>query len=342
MTRIVLLVLVVMASLGVYTLRERAAQDLGAECFRYPSELAQTTAACDRVLAGDVSDNRRGEALFFKGLAEDLHGSPEAAMALYDAALELIPERRSAYYNRANLRLKAEDYDGALADARVVERRWPDARDDAWHWNQITLFRAMERLGQDREALSVANAYLEARPDDVKSRRWRSWFLAHHDLEMSARQVAFQRLRDLSHVIGLGQGSHKDFEHRAEVLAQLNLSLLSTQDAVEGLTLIEAEARARGEVTEEQMNAIDATRRTAARIRDALEARIAENSALPMGWQAYVNRAADYFRLAEIDRALADLAQAEALKPGAVPPETMRQFQELRDLLDGLGLLPGN
>jgi len=68
-------------------------------------------------------------------------------------AIELAPEEADGYRSRAVTRMKAEDWDGALADFREYLKRRPNAADGAGVYNDMS--KALGALGQHQAALEA-------------------------------------------------------------------------------------------------------------------------------------------------------------------------------------------
>ncbi len=339
MKRFVLIVLLISVPGVLYSLVQPGSSENVQRCYSYPENLEQTQVACGALLEGaSLSAAHRGEAYFYLGLAEDLFGDRALAFDHYGAAIELIPERRSAYFNRANIHQKEKRYEEALREARIFETRWPDLQDDLWFRSQRIVYRSLERLGQDFEAYDVASAYLELRPDDLNALRWRAWFLKDHDLGLEVRDRSLLRVIDVSRIIELAPGDRRDYEQRSELFAALNLSVLAADDANRALDLIKAEATENDGLSDDQMSVIRTSQAAIKELREIVLSRIAENSVATMTWENHVTRSADYFRLGEIDLALTDLLQADALNPGVVPAGAEAHFKAVGAVLQKVGL----
>lgn len=76
-------------------LKDDSLDQAKSDCVGWPDDPQVSLAACDVLLAEHLSDTTRGNVLFYKALAHDLDEDYPTAMASYDEAATLIPQKRS-------------------------------------------------------------------------------------------------------------------------------------------------------------------------------------------------------------------------------------------------------
>lgn len=104
-------------------------------------------------------DPRDAQALVLRSTARFMTGELEAGRADLDRALELDPNQRRAWLNRAALDLADEDYAGALEAFRRAETLDPRAPDNDLNIGAVLLLQGELRTASERFA-----RYLEANP----------------------------------------------------------------------------------------------------------------------------------------------------------------------------------
>jgi tetratricopeptide (TPR) repeat protein len=118
--------------------------------------------ACTRALRNNRNAHHRAQLLDTRGHAYDDLGQMERAIADYGAAMRLWPEYGGPYIDRANLRMEAGDYRGAITDYDDLIRVIPGATAfDLRCWA-----RAMAGLELD-QALADCERAIKMQPDDA-------------------------------------------------------------------------------------------------------------------------------------------------------------------------------
>jgi tetratricopeptide (TPR) repeat protein len=129
------------------------------------------------VLAKAHSDNPQDpQAAFYLGVAEEGLGNKEAAMALYQKALELDPKLTEASVNLSALEFEAGNVDAAL---KTIEAALKGAPKHAGLLTNHAL--ALEAKGDKEQALSAYAKAVDASPDNTKLRFAYAELLAKSD-----------------------------------------------------------------------------------------------------------------------------------------------------------------
>jgi tetratricopeptide (TPR) repeat protein len=138
-------------------------KDVDLETYRTwtPQERLQRLTEIRAYLSESLDSERASELWFQKGLIHTVNEQAEEAIASYDHALKIKPDKHEAWYKQGNALLDLGRFEEAIASYDHALKIKPD-KHEAWYNRGVVL----GNLGRNEEAVASYDEALKIKPDD--------------------------------------------------------------------------------------------------------------------------------------------------------------------------------